>query len=99
MNQAFVLKRPLITEKSQAAAALNTFMFEVDVRASKQDIKLAVETLYKVHVLTVRTVTFPSLMKRTGKRRLPRATSKLKRAYVQVQQGESLPLFETNNQA
>lgn len=39
MNQAFVLKRPIITEKSQAAAALSTFMFEVDVKATKHDIK------------------------------------------------------------
>lgn len=99
MNQAFVLKRPIITEKSQAAAVLSTFMFEVDVKATKHDIKLAVESLYKVHVVGIRTVTFPSLTKRTGKRRLPTATSKVKRAYIQLKQGESLPLFETNNQA
>lgn len=99
MNQAFVLKRPIITEKSQAAAALSTFMFEVDAKATKHDIKLAVESLYKVHVVTIRTVTFPSLTKRTGKRRLPTSTSKVKRAYIQLKPGESLPLFETNTQA
>lgn len=99
MNNAFVLKRPIITEKSQAAAALSTFMFEVDANASKHDIKRAVESLYKVHVIGVRTVTFPSLIKRTGKRRLPTATSKQKRAYIQLKPGETLPLFETNTQA
>lgn len=99
MNQAFVLKRPIITEKSQAAAAINTFVFEVDTRATKHDIKLAVESLYKVHVIGIRTVTFPSLIKKTGRRRLPMATSKIKRAYVQLKSGETLPLFETNTQA
>ena len=99
MNNAFVLKRPIITEKSQAAAALNTLMFEVDPTASKHDIKRAVESLYKVHVIGIRTVTFPSLIKRTGKRRLPTATSKQKRAYIQLKPGETLPLFETNTQA
>lgn len=56
MHATNVIKRPLITEKSTySSAEFNRFAFEVDRRATKTDIKRAVEELYEVRVLGVAT--------------------------------------------
>ena len=50
--------RPLITEKGLAGASeLNQYPFEVDLRASKADVKKAIEEIFSVHVRKVRTMT------------------------------------------
>ena len=48
-----VIRKPLITEKATAASEANRYSFAVDRRATKTDIKNAVEALYKVRVLGV----------------------------------------------
>lgn len=51
-----IIKKPLVTEKNTyAAAELNRVAFKVDPRATKTEIKKAVEELYKVRVLSVAT--------------------------------------------
>src|SRR5699024_5080237 len=57
MDEANVVIKPLVTEKSGRQQALtNTYMFEVNPRANKQQIRQAVEHLYEVNVLSVRTL-------------------------------------------
>jgi large subunit ribosomal protein L23 len=51
-----VIRKPLITEKATAASEANRYSFAVDRRATKTDIKNAVEALYKVRVLGVSTI-------------------------------------------
>ena len=54
-----VLKRPLITEKyNEIAEKLNQFAFMVDKKATKQDIKDAIEKVYDVQVDQVRTMVY-----------------------------------------
>lgn len=50
-----IIRKPRVTEKSTIGMETNRYTFEVDVRATKDDIKAAVESLYKVKVETVNT--------------------------------------------
>lgn len=53
-----VIQRPLITEKNvHKSQRLNQYSFEVNPRATKEDVKLAVESLFNVKVTKVRTQT------------------------------------------
>jgi len=51
-----VLKRPYITEKSTRLKEENSYVLEVDAKASKGDIRAAVEQRFKVDVIGVRTI-------------------------------------------
>lgn len=56
MDSTYVIKKPLLTEKSTIASnEQGRYSFQVDLRASKDDIKKAVESLYKVKVVKVNT--------------------------------------------
>ncbi len=49
-----VIHRPIITEKANAGASdVNRYTFEIDHRATKDDVKAAITELYKVRVLGV----------------------------------------------
>lgn len=51
-----VIKKPLVTEKATwGSSEQNRYAFSVDPRASKVDIKDAVERIYKVRVVGVNT--------------------------------------------
>ena len=55
-----VIKRPVITERSSMMAAeLNQFVFEVDTKANKIQIKQAVESIFDVDVVKVATMVMP----------------------------------------
>lgn len=51
-----VIKRPLVTEKSQMGLQSNQYAFEVLPAATKADIKTAVETMFNVSVESVNTL-------------------------------------------
>jgi len=52
-----VIVRPLVTEKSmRGVERRNTYCFEVDRRATRVDIRKAVEMVFRVHVTGVRTM-------------------------------------------
>lgn len=58
MESHQIIKRPLLTEKSTYHADVNKrFSFEVAVTARKDEIKKAIQDLYKVRVVSVNTVT------------------------------------------
>jgi large subunit ribosomal protein L23 len=84
-----VLKRPLITEKStQMKESMRTVAFQVDRSATKNEIKRAVETLFKVKVESVRTSNFHGKKKRMGRHEGRRAD--WKKAYVTLKEGEKM---------
>ena len=81
--------RPLITEKGVAVAAqLNQYSFEVDLRASKAEIKKAVEEIFSVHVRKVRTMTRHGKIRRS--RYTKGKTRTWKRAIVSLAPGENI---------
>ena len=56
MDPMYVIRRPMLTEKSTGVMNdLGQYTFEVDRTASKTDVKKAIEALYGVRVLEVRT--------------------------------------------
>lgn len=87
-----VIKRPLITEKNSIYNSMNTFVFEVDPRAKKDQIKKAVESAFKVKVESVRTTNCRNRSRRAGMRMGP--VVYWKKAFVKLAQGEKISLFE-----
>lgn len=87
-----IIRRPLVTEKNTHLSSLNVYAFEVDRRATKLDVKKAVEKAFRVKVATVRTSICRDRVRRTG-----RSLSKIKywkKAFVKLAPGEKIHLFE-----
>ncbi|HHW30191.1 MAG TPA: 50S ribosomal protein L23 [Clostridiaceae bacterium] len=61
-----IIIRPHITEKSNSEAADGKYTFIVDVKATKTEIKSAVEELFNVKVLKVNTANYKGKVKRLG---------------------------------
>jgi large subunit ribosomal protein L23 len=88
-----VIKRPLITEKStNARDEENQYIFEVDKRASKIEIRKAVEKIFKVRVLDVRTLNMRGKKKRMG--RITGRRNDWKKAVVSLPSGSSIEIYE-----
>lgn len=93
MNPYNVIKKPLLTEKSTQLKELNNqYCFEVDLRATKDDIKGAVESLFKVKVEGVRTMQYFGKKKKVG--RHTGLTNHWKKAVVTLKEGMKIELFE-----
>jgi large subunit ribosomal protein L23 len=93
MNLHDVIRRPLVTEKSTVARETgNLVTLAVDPRASKHDVQRAVEALFDVKVLSVRTMRMAPKERRVGKStgRKP----EWKKALVQLAEGQSIEFFE-----
>lgn len=88
-----VLKAPHISEKAtNNAENSNTIVFKVALDANKAEIANAVEQLFEVKVDSVRTVVVKGKIKRHGARSGRR--SDWKKAYVTLQEGQSLDFVE-----
>jgi len=84
MNIYEIIKRPIVTEKSNVMAAeLRQFTFEVDVRANKIEIKDAVERLFSADVLKVATLILPLKRSRRGRKAYQRS-AEYKKAIITV---------------
>ena len=95
MINTFVIKRPIITEKTLALAAKeNTFVFLVDRNAEKNQIKNLVETLFKVKVVSVNTVLGHNKTRKTGRKRLRTQQVRTKKALVKLVEGQKIDLFD-----
>ena len=93
MDMYFVIKKPIITEKSTIARDEgNKYFFEVDYRANKIEIAKAVEKLFKVKVLTVRTMNMIGKKRRMGK--AVGKKSDWKKAVVTLAPGNSIEIHE-----
>jgi large subunit ribosomal protein L23 len=91
-----VLRRPIITEKTAyLSSTLNQYAFEVDVRANKQQIKEAVETLFDVAVERVNVINQPAKVARSLRnRRMQVRRSAYKKAIVTLKPGDRIDVFE-----
>ena len=84
-----IVKKPVITEKGLLIKELQrTLVFQVDPRATKPEIKKAIEKIFSVKVETVRTANFPGKFRRQGQRGGHR--SDWKKAYVKLKPGEKM---------
>ncbi|HJN03445.1 MAG: 50S ribosomal protein L23 [Nitrospinota bacterium] len=88
-----VIVKPLITEKStDQQASHNKYTFQTNLRANKHEIKAAVEELFKVKVIDVRTCVYHGKKAKVG--RNSGFKPEWKKAIVTVKEGDSIQLFE-----
>ena len=92
MEPTQVIIRPVVSEKSYVLSAADRYTFRVHPDAHKTQIRQAVEALFDVHVVEVRTLSVKSKPKRRGVTR--GRTRAWKKAIVQVRAGESIPIFQ-----
>ncbi|MFN0094243.1 MAG: 50S ribosomal protein L23 [Dehalococcoidia bacterium] len=87
-----VLLRPIITEKSTALTALDKYVFEVDIRSNKNQIREAVQIAFNVRVADVNTMKVKGKPKRFGRRVTNRPD--WKKAIVTLAGGDKIEIFE-----
>jgi large subunit ribosomal protein L23 len=92
MDPSQVIIRPVVSEKSYVLAANDKYTFRVHPGAHKTQIRQAIESLFDVHVVEVRTMSVKSKPKRRGL--IHGRTRSWKKAVVQVRPGETIPIFQ-----
>ncbi|MBX2864399.1 MAG: 50S ribosomal protein L23 [Leptolyngbyaceae cyanobacterium MAG.088] len=86
-----IIRKPLITEKATLNLENNQYTFEVAPKATKPEIKAAVEALFDVKVIGISTMNPPRKKKRLG--RFVGYKPTYKRAVVTLAEGDTIPLF------
>lgn len=86
-----LIKYPIITDKATRLLELNQYTFATDIKANKEQIKLAIEYLFPVKVSAVNTYHAPIKKKRIGK--FIGNKPKYKRAVISLEAGSSIDLF------
>lgn len=92
MNPEQIVVQPILTEKSNAQREHGIYIFQVNPRANKVQIKQAVSTLFGVHAVECRIINVKSKPKRT--RTAKGRTATWKKAIVQLAEGERISVFE-----
>jgi large subunit ribosomal protein L23 len=93
-NPRDIIKRPVITERTSEMMTAKKYVFEVDIRSNKTEIKQAIEQIFKVKVTGVNTMRMPGKPKNYG--RYSGYTSEWKKAIVQLSDdSKPLEFFET----
>lgn len=87
-----IIQKPIITEKATLMREGNKYVFRVDKRANKIQIRQAIESIFDVHVESVRTVSVPSKPKRQGL--YAGKVAGWKKAYVTLRSGDSIEVLE-----
>ena len=87
-----IIKRPIITEKSSGLVDKLQYTFEVAVDANKVEIKKAVEEIFNVKVVAIRTVNVHRKAKRV--QRYEGYKSAYKKAIVRLAPGQTIASFE-----
>jgi large subunit ribosomal protein L23 len=93
-----ILKKPLLTEKvSQLTEKLNRYVFKVDHRANKIQIKQAIENMYGVNVTAVNTMKYVGKLKsRNTKAGLVTGrAATYKKAVITLKDGETIDFYST----
>ena len=92
MNARTVIIRPIVSEKSYELLAANKYTFRVDPRAHKTQVRQAVEEIFGVRVLEVRTMSVKSKPKRRGY--TSGRSRSWKKAVVELHPEDHIELFE-----
>ncbi len=90
-NLADIIRKPIVTEKATLSLESNLYTFEVDPKATKPQIKAAIEELFSVKVVGVQTWHPPRKAKRVG--RFLGYRPHYKRATVRLAEDDSIALF------
>ena len=85
-----IIKAPVITEKSSALAQEGKYVFKVDSKANKTEIKEAIEKIFKVKVESISTINAKVKKRRVG--RYTGLTNRYKKAIVKLAEGQTIDL-------
>ncbi len=91
MDASQIIIRPVVSEKSYVLATADKYTFRVHPDAHKTQIRQAIEQLFDVTVVDVRTMSVKSKPKRRGY--TSGRTRQWKKAIVQVKPGDTIPIF------
>ena len=85
---ADLILKPIVTEKATLQMEENKYVFDVLPKATKPEIKAAIESLFDVTVIRVNTLKLPRKQRRVG--RFIGYKPQYKRAIVTLQEGDSI---------
>ena len=85
-----IIKAPVITEKVAKLGENNQYVFKVDPKANKTEIKQAIEKLFNVKVEAIRTLNVKPKKRRVG--RYAGLTNRSKKAIVTLASGQQIEL-------
>jgi len=88
-----ILRQGLVTEKTVQLQEQNKYTFKVAVQANKIDVRRAVETIFKVKVLSVNMIRMPGkakMIRRKGSAPRPVEPREWKKAIVTLQAGQTI---------
>ncbi|OGM24205.1 50S ribosomal protein L23 [Candidatus Woesebacteria bacterium RIFCSPHIGHO2_02_FULL_38_9] len=85
--------KPILTEKSLGLAKKGWYTFQVLPGFSKNEIKCAIENIFQVHVIKIRTLKYKKLIKKDYRGRVKKIKG-YKRAFVKLAEKEKIDLFE-----
>ncbi len=88
---ADLVLRPIVTEKANLQMEDNKYVFDVLPRATKPEIRAAIESLFDVKVTSVNTLKLPRKKKRVG--RYIGYKAQYKRAIVTLKEGDTIALY------
>ena len=91
-----ILKKPLLTEKvAQLTEKLNRFVFKVDHRANKIQIKAAVKEMYGVNVVAVNTMKYTGKLKTRSTKAgiVSGRIATYKKAVITLKDGETIDFY------
>ncbi len=93
MHINHVLVNPRITEKSLDATKRQVFAFEVSLDATKYQVKQVVESLFKVHVVSVTSMIRRGKTVRVGRKMKTKTRADRKICLVKLKKGERIEMF------
>ena len=97
MELTEILRKGIVTEKSVKLQESNKYTFEVALKANKIDVRRAVETLFKVEVLSVNIMRLPGkpkMMHRKSAPPRPIQPREWKKAIVTLKEGHTIDVLQ-----
>lgn len=93
INSHHIILKPIFSEKSLKDNVFNRYHFKVDPRANKMQIKQAVQELFGVDVVKVRTSIIKPKQKRSRKTGKPQTVRGYKKASIEIKPKQKIDLF------
>lgn len=97
MNPLTIIKSPLITEKTIQSGLANRYAFVVDLKATKPQIRLAVENQFGVKVEKINTTIRKGKTHRLARSRAKIVVAPRKKAIVALAKGQTIPELEVKS--
>jgi len=91
-NARDIIIKPVVSERSVASMEHNKYTFRVDLKANKIEIKNAIEEIFKVKVVEVKTMVVKGKVKRMGRYEGKRPD--WKKAIVTLKDGDKIEIIE-----